>query len=161
MERLLFALLVTLCGSQDYRTRDAATRRLIHLADIAIIQLVAGEHSSAPEIRARCRPIVDAWHRRHAGELLDEMLERKPAPWLDMLPEDYPGREFIVWPLVSEVHQHGGYGTGAPAWPDYSEASRRWLLGLVAARIDVGPILDRMRANQQEYCRTHGLKIPD
>ncbi len=149
--------LITLLGHDNYRVREAANAKLRMLADVAIIQLLAGERHPDPEIAYRCRAMVNAWFARHADELTELVKPRKFSDWpfIDMLPIEWPERDGIVHGYLDAVGPADG-----PGWPRFSRACRLWIRDLIAARVDVGALLVVLCERTVRWCLEHAWEGP-
>jgi hypothetical protein len=162
-------LFVVLTGSPSFRVREAASKGLCRMSEACPQVVLNGERSQDPEVRERCRQVMNRWYMRHAAKLVDAMEPAVGWPWCDSLGgpfRDEDGWEMEIcmdrsaWNLEDRkrfltLAQKEGYPPGH-AWNAYREATRRWLVELVAQRKDAAYFLRCLVEGHLQQCRHYG-----
>jgi hypothetical protein len=155
-------MLLVLLGHPSFSVREAAHAQLARLAPLIWPMLAAWENADDPEIAAHCRALVDQhWRSLPLTEKQSIAAQLRPAgwqklPWLSSLPE---WNHYYLDRAMS-----GGFGAGGPDWPGYREATRLWLLDMVAAGYtprELLPLLEAMANGDREWCRKNGKPMPN
>jgi hypothetical protein len=160
---------VTLTGSQRYSVRQAASSRLELLSEFAPAVILAGESSRDAETAARCRAVMNRWYQRHATEIVAHLEPAIGWPWCDSLTMYCTDQTGTVMNLEWErgdlnlhdrqrfliLAQQQGYPPGHP-WNAYREATRLWLIELVAQRRDAVYFLRCLCEGHLQQCRHYG-----
>jgi hypothetical protein len=182
---LLTLIMVVLAGSQSFRVREAASKRLEVLSEVAPGVILAGETHADPEIRKRCKTVMDKWYARHAAELVDALEPAIGWPWCDSLTlscTDQNGTLLELewcrdgWNLADRTRflaeaQHcewrkkddgsDWYGPTkqyAHPWNAWREATRLWMIELIAQRRDVAYFLRCLCEGHLQQCRYYGYE---
>lgn len=153
---LLIACLISLCGDRDFRTRERATAMLAKLSDVGIEKLKVAEKCADPEVAARCKPLVDAWYRKNAHLVVDQLLAPgwKSFPWAWALWDEY-------YEFDAEVTRYGNLA-GANFhftnpdnvdWKIRSDATRLWMIDRLKARLPCDSILQQLADAQRRFLR--------
>jgi hypothetical protein len=162
-------IFVVLTGSPRFSVRDAASKRLELLADYAPSIILAGESSADAEIATRCRTVMNHWYQRHAAEIVDRLQPAIGWPWCDSLTMNCMDANGTLmelewdrrdWNLHDRqpflaLAQQQGYPPGHP-WNAYREATRLWLIELVAQRRDAAYFLRCLCEGHLQQCRHYG-----
>jgi hypothetical protein len=159
-------IFVTLAGSPRYSVRQAASSGLQLLSDYAPAVILAGESSIDAETAVRCQAVMNRWYQRHAAEIVDRLEPAIGWPWCDSLTTnctDQTGTPLELewdrraWNLHDRqrfltLAQQQGFPPGH-AWNAYREATRLWLIELVAQRRDAAYFLRCLCEGHLHQCR--------
>ena len=162
-------IFVTLAGSPRFSVRQAASKNLELLAEFAPSVILAGESSADAEIAGRCRAVMNRWYQRHADEIVECLEPAIGWPWCDSLTmscTDQSGTLLELewdrrpWNLHDRQRfltqaQHQGFPPGH-AWNAWREATRLWLIELVAQRRDATYFLRCLCEGHLQQCRHYG-----
>jgi len=162
-------IFVTLAGSPRFSVRQAASTRLEVLADYAPSVILAGESSADPEIATRCRAVMNRWYAKHAVEIVDRLEPAIGWPWCDSLTLSCTDQHGTLLELDWDRHnwnlhdrqrfltqaQQQGFPPGHP-WNAWREATRLWLIELVAQRRDAAYFLRCLCEGHLQQCRHYG-----
>lgn len=129
--KLFPMFLVAMMGFDSWREREAASAAMAKLGGVADYRVALA--SDDPEVRARGQRLIDSWYDL-------------PTPWLDMLPEDWPGRSEIIAKYV----RPGGSWEG---WPEYRVATHDYCVELLKTktRNEVLSLLQEMQRREAKW----------
>lgn len=144
-----------------YRTRERAYGVLWVMHPVALPYLEGGQGSQRVEVAARCRELVA---KIRYGEQAAWLTRARPKnypvlPWLDMLPDDYPGRWEILQGYLNEARL-AVVQDGPPHWQDYREATRLYLLHLQRQGFkayQAVELLEQMVVHERAWIQKHRL----
>ena len=80
-----------------------------------------------------------------------------------MLPANHPDRMEVIGKHLQAVRNGGGFAGGTADWPDYREATERWIDEMIAAnhpRISIIRILNLMAAEEKAYRARQEKRTP-
>jgi hypothetical protein len=181
----LTLICVTLAGHPRFATREAASAGLARMVEVCPSVVLTGESSCDPEIRARCKKVMDAWYAKHAAELVDRMEPGIGWPWCDSLRYGHAGWQAFDtrqelemdwdregWNLADSHRflaqaQQQGLGWGpvgddgmfhprSHPWNAYREATRLWMIEIIAQRRDARYFLRCMCEGHLQQARHYG-----
>jgi hypothetical protein len=151
-------VVVTLCGSPNYRMREAAGGRLKLASEVCPGVVLAGEKSNDAEIRERCRQTMGRWFARHADELANaqgKLPRIDNAPGLSDWESGGRFEEFAcyikdaggsVHYMASKYDCNYWWNTGENVC---REATRLWLRDRIAARVPWRDQLEEIARNER------------
>jgi hypothetical protein len=151
-------------GDRSYRRREEAHRTLARFGRLAVPHLQKAQASDNPEVARRAALLLAPYE--------EELADRRSHTFL---PTDWPRRPWLSLPDYGMGHylslaRQGGSKTGPPDWPEYREATRLWVRGLLLQRRPAQEIVEelgRMAAEEKSWILRNGgnynppLKLPD
>jgi hypothetical protein len=149
MDTLTTVILVSMLGSPQFATRQAASEGLARMGDGALPVLLLYEGDGDPEVRRRVGQLIEA--RKPA--MVERLVARHPRLRVDALPLNHPNRWQLVdnylasadWP--DTVEEQGDAEYAAP----YRGAVRLLIVDLLyngTSYADVSRLLDCMAERQ-------------
>lgn len=125
MNTFLLTVLLSQLGSDDFKTRELAHKKLEQLFPVAVPYLYQAQSCRDPEIAARTSKLYKQW----AWQMADTI---RPThwpylPWIDSLPYTYPERYPTINGYLGAVGHCPGTQSGqsdAPSWTKYRAATK-------------------------------------
>jgi hypothetical protein len=145
-------------GDARYAVRVSAQRTLQE------VLLSEYGHLYRPKIEEATRH-PDLEIARRASAILASYYDLRPGgypvlPWIDMLPQGQPERQWTIDQCLSRVRPPGTWGYGSD-WPEYRLATgvlTQRLLGEGYPRHCVRQLLDDMVNQERQYREKHGMR---
>jgi len=142
-------------GSPQFKVRVAAHERLTKSLDAHILAILIGERSDDAEIRCRCQQLASAWYRKHAETLVRQLVPQgwNQHPWIEpnLLPYGC-GQHYLQL-----ADKSGITFRGSPQYERWSEATRLYLVCLVANRQPTAEIIERFCEAEEAWRQLNNL----
>jgi hypothetical protein len=148
-------------GSEDWATREAASQTLAAFGPLASPALERAAKSDDAEVRRRAAELLAELGVTRADRLTAAASARLCAagfpdwPWVDSLPQDYPGRHGVISRYLGRARAAGLWG-GPPDFPAYRQATYLLVRDQFeggASESEVAALLRQMIAGDAEQCR--------
>jgi hypothetical protein len=158
------ALNVEQLGDRSYRRREAAHHTIAQLGRLAVPYLQRAQSSPNPEIARRATLLLGPYD----AEIADQHSH-------ELMPTEWPRRPWLFLPDTAlgyylSLAQGAMAKTGPPDWPEYREATRLWVRGMLLQRRpreEIRSELDRMAVEERGWIVQNGanynppLKLPE
>ena len=155
-------VLIAQLGSPNYRHRETVTRQLIPMTEVAVPYLQAAQSHPNPEVAIRATFLLTTYYRKNAAKLTEMVRPRgwRHLPWMDMLPNDHPGRDSIVSQYLQRAQTKIGRH-GSPHWKDYRFATHLYVQNMFTnghSLESVQATLDRMAKAEHDWIAANGKR---
>jgi len=142
-----------------YRLREQSYGILLTMKVLSLPYVEGGATGTRLEVAARCRELEQ---RIRFGAQAEWLAQARPKdyraiPWLDMLPDDYPGRLEILQTYLAQARLEC-VQDGPPHWTDYRRATTLYLLHLQRQGLpayQAVELLDRMVLVERAWITKH------
>jgi len=155
---IVFSILATNLGADDFRQREAAQAALQQLAPFVVHRLHAVEKTKDREVATRVRRILDRYYAQHATVWANNTLptDYPRLPWICELPStvDQERAQYYLEQARSQIGVHG-----PPHWDDYRLATRLLIEDLYGSRVprrQVIVVLDRLAEAERSWIVNFG-----
>jgi hypothetical protein len=157
---LLFAILLSNLGAEDYGRRQAAHRVLQQVAPLAVHRLQIAEKSSDREVATRARQLLNryyadsaaTWARHLTAERDDEF------PWIADIPSEHTSGAL---PYYLDIARGQLEKQGPPNWPEYRLATRLLVQDLYTRRVsqrDILLLLSELAESERQWIDKNGSR---